>query len=348
MGGVVCGGCLGGGFVGFAVGVALGDAAAAVRSGCGFVGFAVGVALGVVVVVAEVEAEFAGEGGGVVGRCRARGDAGDDGKFPPEGAAQDVFGEDFAGASDGDNGLAEANDMGVVVDDGGEVVGGDDDGCAAGGDIAEGVDEVVVGDGVKRGGGLVEQEEVGFAGEGAGDQDALLLPAGEFGDFAAGEVGDFHCVQCGLDGVVGVGERAASDAVLPAEAVAAHFDDFADGDGEVPVDGAGLGHVADAGADAVGRPAVDQDFAARGLERAENGLEQRAFAGAVAADQGGECAAGDLQVYLLEHGGAAVADGDAAQVDVRAGGGVGVGRGKLGGGHASIISRAGAIALIGS
>ena len=300
-------------------------------------GFAVGVALRVSVIVAEVEAEFAGERGGAVGRRRAGCDAGDDGEFSPEGAAQDIFGEDFAGASNGDDCLAEANDMGVVIDDGGEVVSGDDDGCAAGRDIAERVDEVVVGDGVERGGRLVEQQEVGFAGEGAGDEDALLLSAGEFGDFATGEVGDFHRVQCGVDGVVGIGDGAASDAVLPAEAVAAHFDDFADGDGEAPVDGAGLGHIADAGADAAGRAAVDQDFAAGGLERAEDSFEQGAFAGAVAADQGGECAARDLEVDLFEHGGTAVADGDAAQLDIRAGGGVrcdgGKLGGKLGGGH---------------
>ena len=335
--------------MGFAVGVALGDAAATIDRSRGFVGFAVGVALGVIVVFAEVEAEFAGERGGALGRGRAGCDAGDDGEFPPEGAAKDVFGEDFAGASDGDDRLAQTNDMGVVVDDGGEVVGGDDDGCAAGGDIAEGVDEVVVGDGVEGGGGLVEQQQVGFAGEGAGDQDALLLPTGEFGDLAAREVGDFHRVQCGVDGVVGVGDRTASDTVFPAEAIAAHFDDFADGDGEVPVDGAGLGHVADAGADAAGRAAVDQDFAVGGLERAEDGFEQGGFAGAVAADQGGECAAGDLEVDLLKHGIAAVADGDVAQLNVRAGGGVRCGECALGGGSHRVHYRTGGgIALVGS
>ena len=153
---------------------------------------AVRVALRVIMVVAEVEAQFAGERGGAVGRRRVGRDARDDRQFSPEGAAQNVLGEDFAGASHGDDRLAQTNDVGVMVDDGGEVVGGDNDGCAAGRDIAERVDKIVVGDGVERGGRLVEQQQVGFARERAGDQDALLLSAGEFGDFAAREMADFH------------------------------------------------------------------------------------------------------------------------------------------------------------
>ena len=47
------------------------------------------------------------------------------------------------------------------------------------------VDEPLLAAAVDAGGRLVEQEQLGAGGEGAGDEDALLLAAGEFADGAS-------------------------------------------------------------------------------------------------------------------------------------------------------------------
>ena len=65
----------------------------------------------------------------------------------------------------------------------------------------------------------------------------------------------------------------------------AHHHDFLDGDGEVPVDGLELRHVADARA--VARAvASDVDAAAIDVDRAEDRAQQRRLAGAARARRG--------------------------------------------------------------
>ena len=102
--------------------------------------------------------------------------------------------DDAAGLHDGD-GVGEVSDEGHGVGDeqAGEVV--------AGLEVAEEVDDLG-GDGdVECGDGLVEDEEGGAEGEGAGDVDALALAAGEL----VGIAGEGGGVRGGLRRGVGGG-----------------------------------------------------------------------------------------------------------------------------------------------
>ena len=71
-----------------------------------------------------------------------------------------------------------------------ELVGDQHDGGAAVDEGLQRVGEGLLALHVDPGGGLVEDEQVGYAGQGAGDQHPLLLAAGEGGDAVAGLVGE--------------------------------------------------------------------------------------------------------------------------------------------------------------
>src|SRR5688572_21921649 len=70
--------------------------------------------------------------------------------------------------------------------------GGDHEGAAEGG---ERVAYARAADGIELGEGLVEEEQVGGAGERAGERDAAALAAGEDGGGAVGDVGDAEAVE---------------------------------------------------------------------------------------------------------------------------------------------------------
>lgn len=76
---------------------------------------------------------------------------------------------------------------------------------------------------------LVEEDDVGLLGDGAGDEGAALLAAGQLADLASGKGADAEMGQRMLDDVVVLGVRALEPA---AARVAPHHHDVADGDGE--------------------------------------------------------------------------------------------------------------------
>ena len=170
----------------------------------------------------------------------------------------------------------------------------------------------MLGGGVEADQGLIEEQQVGFLGEGAGDQHAPLLAAGELADLAASEVGKLDLFQCGRHGLaVGVaGAAQEADA-----AIAAHHDDIADSSGKVPIDDLRLGRVADATADRSDGLAEELDAAAPGFEQAEERLDQGGLSGAVRPGEADERALGQVEAEGLEGGCAVVAgpevvDGD--------------------------------------
>ena len=56
---------------------------------------------------------------------------------------------------------------------------------------------------------LVQEHHGGTLGDAAGDEGALLLPAGQLADLPVGELGQFHAVQRQVDGgAVRLGGRA--------------------------------------------------------------------------------------------------------------------------------------------
>ena len=229
-------------------------------------------------------------------------------------------GDDAVGWAVGDDGAVEADDAGEVNGDGVDFVGGEDDGDAGVVEVVEEVHYVVAGFDVDAGGGFVQQEEFGAADEGAGEEDALLLAAGELSDVAFGQAGDAQSLHHIL------GEFAFLFAEPGEEGVghsAAHHYGFLYGDGEVPVDGFELGDVAGAAAACFGGSVVDAHFAGLDLGGAEYGAQQGGFAGAAGAEEADEVAGHNAEADFVEDAGAVVAGGYAAQFDY--GSGVGVG-----------------------
>lgn len=88
----------------------------------------------------------------------------------------------------------------VCVLDGAESVHDGDGGAVLCGDFKGGLDDLL-GLGVERGGGFVEEEDLGVSDQGAGDGDTLFLAAGQHDGFVA----DFG-VEAFSVGVVSIGE----------------------------------------------------------------------------------------------------------------------------------------------
>ncbi len=190
----------------------------------------------------------------------------------------------------------------------------DDDGFAAGAQLAEDGDDGAFGDGVDGGEGFVHEIDAGVLDEGAGEEGALLLAAGELADLAVGEV--LHADL--FEGVHGGLAFALPGAANPAEAaVEAHGYDVEYGGGEVPVDAAALGDVADEAADLFVGLAVEPDCAGGAGDEFEGGLDEGAFAGAVGADYGHEDALGHAQVDVPDGGFAVVGDGEVVDLKGR-------------------------------
>ncbi len=125
------------------------------------------------------------------------------------------------------------------------------------------------------------QRSSGAAGEGAGDADALLHAAGEFLGVGFLEAFEADDVDAAGDAVFGVGG-------VEVEAVEGELDVFEDG--EPGEEGEILEDEGDAGVNAVEGLAVDEDFSAGGLEKADHDAQQGAFAGAAGAEDGEDLA----------------------------------------------------------
>ena len=142
---------------------------------------------------------------------------------------------------------------------------------------------------VDAGEGLVHEVDAGVLGQGAGEEDALLLAAGKLADLAVGEVADAHLVEA-------VERLLAVRRLRPAEpaqvAVETHEHDVERRGGEVPVDALALGHVGHPGAPA--RYEAPQIFTqpVTGLIRPSTAFSSVDLAGAVGADDGDQLPSG--------------------------------------------------------
>ena len=200
--------------------------------------------------------------------------------------------------------------------------------------------ELLLGGGVHGGGRLIEDQQLRLAGEGAGDEGALLLPDRESPDPPIAEAGHVGPLQRPLD------RRAigrARTAEGPEAREAAHPDDFGDGRGKLRVEGGeALRHVADPPAFAEARGVLPEEahVAARGAEQPEDDIQQRALPRPVRPDQPQELATVHRQVHPRQGRLATVAEADVAEFDEWFSGCVGcVGRwGGGAGGHRAILS----------
>jgi hypothetical protein len=234
-----------------------------------------------------------------------------------EFAGEDFF-DDIAGEVGGVVGVDAAIDaedaLAEVIDDA-EVVGDGEDG-ELGFEGFDGFEEPGFDGEVDIGGGFVEEEDLGFANEGAGDEDALALAAGEFGEGVLGVVDEVHAFEGMVGGFLVFAGVATAEAIVDA----AHEDDVAGGDGELGVEVEVLGHVSDAGGGVARGGAEDFDLAAIGFEEAEDEFKEGGFAAAVGADEAEGFAARDGEGGLFEDGGLVVGEVDAGELD---GGGFG-------------------------
>ena len=111
------------------------------------------------------------------------------------GAFEDVGREHVVGRARAHHARVEADEVGQVGGDAVEVVGGQHDGEAVVVELAEQVQDLVAGAHVDARGGLVDEQQVGRAEQGAGDEHPLLLAAGELADVAVAEVADAEPVE---------------------------------------------------------------------------------------------------------------------------------------------------------
>ncbi len=163
-------------------------------------------------------------------------------------------------------------------------------------EAAQQPDQLVAGDRVKLGGGLVEEDEAGPGDKGGGERDALQLAAGEGVDGATEEVGDGEGEGDLLDGAGARGRG-----------VAAHLQrqlDLRRNGGRDDLGLGVLGHVADRG----------RQLTWSGGDRVEPGDVD--LAGDLPAVEVRDEAAGSAQEGRLARGGATGEDGELAGVEV--------------------------------
>ena len=195
-----------------------------------------------------------------------------------------------------------------------ELVGDQDDGRAGVLEAAERVGERLLARQVDACGRLVEHEQVGLAGQCAGDQHPLLLAAGERGDAVVATVGEADDVERVVDGgPVGARERAQQ----PAAGQPAGGDHLPHRGGHAGGGARALRHEADPRPRVVlGERRAEQPQLARGQrQQAGDGADERGLAGAVRAHQGHELARHDGQVDAAQDRPAADGDRAAGQLD---------------------------------
>ena len=231
-----------------------------------------------------------------------------------EGAAErarEIFGgENLGRRAVGEHGAVDEHDLIAEFGDGAEVVGGNENEPTLVAEFAEQTHDRLLGADIDAGKGLVEEDDAAGLSEGAGHEDAFLLPAGKLADLAVAVIPHADAAQAVLDGgPVGCGRDPQEIHV----AVAAHHDDVVHADGKRPVDFFGLRHVGDPTpllrfAD---RTAVDFDAAGGRGDEAHEGLEQRGFTRAVDADERADSAAGQPETRVPESGQpVGISDGD--------------------------------------
>ena len=214
------------------------------------------------------------------------------------GATSGAVLDDFAVAEDD---FASA----LVGEDG--VMGDHDDGVSLGVEVVEDLHDFAAGGGVEVAGGLVGEEDVGLADEGAGDGDALELAAGELLGVVSEPSAESEAlgVVAGEPSPFGLGDAAVDEwegdvvddveVVEEVEGLEDEADVFVAEEGESAV--AAVGHAL----------AVDFHDAAGGDVEESEQVHEGGLAGAGAADDHDEFAGMDVEVDAVERGDGGVA-----------------------------------------
>ena len=254
------------------------------------------------------EREARGAGGGGAGRFVG-------GAGALDAAAEHEIDDGFLGAGgDGDDadGLAVAEHGGAVAERGDleQAVRDEDHRAAGGGLLADGVEDVLGEVGGEGGGHLVEEEDVGLDGEGAGEvEDAERGEgevAGEIAEVEAGKAEDADPVAEGAGGGSGEAEVVGDAEVGDQRGLLVDRDEA--GAAGVAGRAGGQGLVA------------EQDRAAVGADRAGQDLHEGGLAGAVGAHQRVDLAGEDGEAGAAQGGDGAIGLGDAGGVEEGGGG----------------------------
>ena len=197
-------------------------------------------------------------------------------------------------------GVHDGDDVGDAFDFA-DLMAGEEDGAAGGGDVDHAFEKFAADHGVEAGGRFVEDEELGLVGHGEGE--------GDFGAHAFGEL-----AELAVEGDAKAGDERA-EVVLEAVGIEAGGEPADFGDGHPLVERGSFGEVADAAADfEAGGAAIeaeDADVAGGGVGEAEHESDGGGFAGAVFAEQREDNAGRDGERDVVEGGVAAEGLGDA-------------------------------------
>lgn len=195
-----------------------------------------------------------------------------------------------------------------------QVVRGDEDRVSVLGESADHCCEGVFGGGVHACEGLVEQEQGSGLGDRAGDEHAFALPTGELSDLPVCEVGHADTLERSVHRFV-IGRF--GPAQPPLVAVPAGHHDLAYADGEVPVDGLGLGyvrHLCPATGRCRQRPADGYPAAGR-PHQPHHGLEQGRLSRAVRSHEAADHARIQCERDTLERQNGVVPHGEVVDVE---------------------------------
>ena len=173
-----------------------------------------------------------------------------------------------------------------------DVVGDEEDaGFGLGPEGKDVVDDLAPGEGVERGEGLVEQQQLGAGDQGAGERGAHGHAAGELGGLEAGGLGQADAGEGGVGGLAGLCDRAPGEAQGQGDVGAG---------GEPGREGRSLEHHAD-----LAGSGVTTDLAGGGRLETGEQAQRRGLAAAGRADEGGDFAGADLEGQGAERGAAA-------------------------------------------
>ncbi len=206
-------------------------------------------------------------------------------------------------------GAVDAGNAGDVAGDEADVVGHDQDGQASV-ELPEQVKDVALQALVDVGRGLVQDEDAGLAGQGAGEQDPLQLPPREAADAAAGQVQGLHLGQ-GAVGDLAIGPAVAAGPE-PGESPPTRATNprqqhrLLHRNREVAGKARVLGHIAQLAAGLAGRAAEDPYLAALGGEQAQDEAQQGTLAAGVGTDDPDELPRRHAQADGLQDPGGAV------------------------------------------
>ena len=145
---------------------------------------------------------------------------------------------------------------------------------------------------------FVHEIELRILGQGPGEEDALLLTAGELADLASGVIGHAYPIER----FQSRGTMRFCDAFEPADLpVAPHRHHIEGVDGKFPVHTFPLGHIADKVSLLSIGLAVDEHAPGSLGHEVEHGLDKRALARTVRADDADELAFGGIEVDVPQN-----------------------------------------------